>query len=140
MEATERHHLGYTVPDWMLVWKYDTGPVRCLSFGPNFTLGDRAIRNGCDLMLKNFNVGTNHGSDQKSATGLLAMRRAVKNILFVVVNSRAYAPENLDTGMLKWEKTLLLLNAISGLLILGLGALSVRTYRRKKKSIFATQG
>ena len=91
-------------------------------------------------MLKNFDVRTNHVSDQKSATGLLAMRRAVKNILFVVVNSRAYAPENLNTGLLKWEKCLLLLNGVSGLLILGLGARSIQTYRRKKKSVFATQG
>ena len=105
-----------------------------------FMDADRAIRNGCDLMLKNFDVRTNHVSDQKSATGLLAMRRAVKNILFVVVNSRAYAPENLNTGLLKWEKCLLLLNGVSGLLILGLGARSIQTYRRKKKSVFATQG
>lgn len=94
---------------------------------------DQAIRAGTDLMLKNYDVPTNHVTDTTSATGVLAMRRASKDILYTVVNSREYAPENLDTGMLKWQKILLAVNVITGLLVVILGALSVRTYLRKKK-------
>lgn len=55
---------------------------------------DQAIRNGCDLMLKNYDVETNHLTDMTSATGIQAMRQASKNIMYTVVNSRVYDPAN----------------------------------------------
>ena len=63
-------------------------------------------------MLKNFDVPTNHLSDQKRTTGIPAMRRATKNILYTVENSQEYAPENLDTGMQQWEKNLIELSTL----------------------------
>ena len=49
------------------------------------------------------------------------------------VNSREYAPENIDTGMLKWQKILMAVNVITGLPVVILGALAIRTYLKKKK-------
>ncbi|MBQ6985598.1 MAG: glycoside hydrolase family 3 C-terminal domain-containing protein, partial [Oscillibacter sp.] len=42
---------------------------------------DQAIRGGSDMMLKNFDMQTNHLTDQTSATGVLAMRNASHDIL-----------------------------------------------------------
>ena len=64
---------------------------------------DQAIRNGTDCMLVAYDTETNHVKDQESATGVQAMRQACKNILYTVVNSRAYDPENLETGLMGWQ-------------------------------------
>lgn len=64
---------------------------------------DQAIRNGNDFCLVPYNAGNNYVSDTESATSVLAMRQASKNILYTVVNSRAYAEENLNPGMPGWQ-------------------------------------
>ena len=55
---------------------------------------DMGIRGGTDCMLVAYDTETNHVTDTTSATGVLAMRQACKNIMYTVVNSRAYDPEN----------------------------------------------
>ncbi|MEG2137377.1 MAG: glycoside hydrolase family 3 N-terminal domain-containing protein [Oscillospiraceae bacterium] len=68
-----------------------------------FMNADQAIRNGNDAMLVAYDTPTNHVKDQESATSLLAMRQACKNVMYTVVNSRAYAPENITTGPQVWQ-------------------------------------
>lgn len=55
---------------------------------------DRCIRNGNDFCLVAYDTETNHVTDTASATGVLAMRQACKNIMYTVVNSRAHDPAN----------------------------------------------
>ena len=56
---------------------------------------DQAIRNGSDLMLVNYATATNDVRFRETNGAKQAMRDSAKNILYVVANSRAYAPENL---------------------------------------------
>ena len=82
---------------------------------------DRAIRNGNDICLTAIDTGSNYVKDTTSATSLLAMRKAVHNILYTTVNSRAYSPENLNTGLMSWEIALLVIDivvCIGGVLLL----------------------
>ena len=59
---------------------------------------DQCVRNGNDLMLcttgNDFNTVTVLTNSSKQA-----LRESAKNILYTVVNSRAYAEENLNPGM-----------------------------------------
>ena len=65
-----------------------------------YMTADQAVRNGNDLMLcttgNDFNTVTVLTNSSKQA-----LREASKNILYTVVNSRAYAAENLNPGMAK---------------------------------------
>lgn len=99
-----------------------------------FMNADQAIRNGNDAMLVAYDTETNHVKDQESATSVQAMRQASKNILYTVVNSRAYAEENLQTGPLPWGKAAY---CIDGALIILLAAVEVfyirKGYLKRKK-------
>ena len=55
---------------------------------------DQAIRNGTDLMLVAYQTATNNVQFRDTPGAQQAMRDAAKNILYVVVNSRAYTDEN----------------------------------------------
>jgi beta-glucosidase len=96
---------------------------------------DRAIRNGCDLMLKNFDVETNHLTDLTSATGVQAMRNACHNILYTVVNSRAYDPENLDTSMVLWKVILITVDIILAILLILGEIMIIRKYKRNNINV-----
>lgn len=95
---------------------------------------DRAIRSGCDLMLKNIDVATNHPTDQSSATGLLAMRKACHNILYTVVNSRAYAPENLNPGMAAWQIVLIAMDVVMAAAFLAVEVLIFKNYKKRRQA------
>ena len=56
-------------------------------------------------------TGANYVKD-KSATSQIALRKAAHNILYTTVNSRAYAPENLNVGMMGWQIVLLVIDII----------------------------
>ena len=93
---------------------------------------DQAIRNGTDFCLVNYPTATNYVTDTTSATSVLAMRQATKNILYTVVNSRAYDPANLDTGMAAWEITFIVVDVIVALVIVGLEVLVIRKVKKIK--------
>lgn len=84
---------------------------------------DRMIRNGNDACLVAYDTETNHVSDTKSATSVKAMRQATKNIMYTVVNSRAYMPENIQTGPQNWQ---IAAWVIDGVLLVGLVLLEYR--------------
>ena len=94
---------------------------------------DQAIRNGTDACLVNYDTETNHVTDTTSATGVIAMRQASKNILYTVVNSRAYEDDNLNPGMEPWKKTAIVIDVILGLLLAALQFLAVKKYLKRKK-------
>ena len=91
---------------------------------------DRMIRNGNDCMLVAYDTETNHVSDTESATSVKAMRQACKNIMYTVVNSRAYDAENLQTGLMTWQITAIVIDVI---LAAGLIALEILAIKKLKK-------
>lgn len=95
-----------------------------------FQDADRMIRNGNDCMLVAYDTETNHLTDTTSATSLIAMRQACKNIMYTVVNSRAYAPENLNEGLQGWQITAIVIDLFAAALIV---FLEVRVLKRYKK-------
>ena len=100
--------------------------------GYGYQDADRMIRNGCDLMLATYSTPESTVTDQTSATSLNAMRTASKNILYTVVNSRAY-DKAVNTGLPTWVK---ILYGVDVLLIACIGFLeyrAIKTYMAKKK-------
>ena len=100
--------------------------------GYGYQDADRMIRNGCDLMLATYSTPESTVTDQTSATSLNAMRTASKNILYTVVNSRAY-DKAVNTGLPTWVK---ILYGVDVLLIACIGFLeyrAVKAYLAKKK-------
>ena len=95
---------------------------------------DRMIRNGNDCMLVAYDTETNHVTDMESATSVIAMRQACKNIMYTVVNSRAYDPENLETGLQNWQIMAIVIDVLLAALIV---FLEIRTMKRYKKDLEA---
>lgn len=95
---------------------------------------DRMIRNGNDCMLVAYDTETNHLTDTESATSVQAMRQACKNIMYTVVNSRAYDPENLETGLMGWQIAAIVIDVVLAAGIIALEAAAVAKYRKRVKN------
>ncbi len=93
---------------------------------------DMGIRGGTDCMLVAYDTETNHVTDTKSATSVKAMRQACKNIMYTVVNSRAYDPENLTTGLMNWQIMAIVIDVIFAALIVLLEVLAIRRFLKEK--------
>ena len=110
--------LGFVETDYFGVYGYMTA--------------DQAVRNGGDLML------CTTGNDYNNVTVLTnsskqAMRTAAKNILYTVVNSRAYDEENLNPGMAKWKIILIGADVVAALLLVGLEYTAIKNYKKRKE-------
>ncbi len=92
---------------------------------------DRAVRNGNDACLTAIDTETNHLTDTKSATSVKAMRQSAKNILYTTVNSRAYEPENLNTGLPVWEIIMIVIDVILAILIIFFGYKNYQKYTKR---------
>ncbi|WP_022769700.1 glycoside hydrolase family 3 protein [Butyrivibrio sp. NC2007] len=102
--------------------------------GYGYQDSDRMIRNGCDLMLATYETPQSTVTDQTSATSVIAMRQASKNILYTVVNSRAY-DKNISTGLPTWVKILYAVDALLLALIAFLEYKAIKKYLAKKKEM-----
>ncbi|MCC8099666.1 MAG: glycoside hydrolase family 3 C-terminal domain-containing protein [Clostridiales bacterium] len=100
--------------------------------GAGYMNSDQAIYAGTDLMLATMDMGTNNVSDQTSAFSLQNMRTACHNILYVTVNSRAYAEENLSEGMAGWQIALIVVDVIVAVIVVGCEVLIFRGYKKRK--------
>lgn len=96
---------------------------------------DRMIRNGNDCMLVAYDTETNHLTDTTSATSVKAMRQASKNIMYTVVNSRAYEPENMQTGLLSWQIAAIVIDALLAGVIILLEVNAVKRYGKRKSDV-----
>lgn len=96
---------------------------------------DRAIRNGNDCMLVAYDTETNHVTDTESATSIQAMRQACKNIMYTVVNSRAYDAENLQTGLMGWQIAGIAIDVAFAALIIFLEVVAIKKYRKRKSEV-----
>lgn len=92
---------------------------------------DQAIRNGTDAMLVAYDTETNHVKDQKSATGIQAMRNAIHNILYTVVNSRAYDADNLQTGLMAWQIAAIVIDVILAAIVIALEVVLIKRFRKR---------
>ena len=97
-----------------------------------YMTADQCVRNGNDLMLcttgNDFNTVTVLTNSSKQA-----LREASKNILYTVVNSRAYAAENLNPGMAKWEIIMIGADVLVALLIVALEIKTFKSYKKRKE-------
>ena len=100
---------------------------------------DQAIRNGTDAMLVAYDTETNHVKDQTSATGVAAMRQACKNIMYTVVNSRAYDAENLQSGLMTWQIAAIVIDVIFGAIIITLEVIAVKRFLQRRKEVALIQ-
>lgn len=105
--------------------------------GAYYMSADQVIAAGGDNCLSTFDVGTNFVSDTKNPVYVNYMRRAAHDILYTVVNSRAYAPENMKQGMENWMKIAIAIDVVIGLLIVGIEILAIRKFRAMNASKIA---
>lgn len=91
---------------------------------------DRAIRGGGDIMLGT--IGSEAIMTDLSATSVIQMRRATKNVLYTVVNSNAYS-EYTKGEVADWMKLTYGIDAIVIIMLLGLEIVFVRSYVKDKK-------
>ena len=96
---------------------------------------DQAIRNGTDCMLVNYPTATNNVQFRDTNGAQQAMRDATKNILYTVVNSRAYAPENLKMGMAKWQVIMIIADVIIAALMAFLMYNFIKKYLKTKNEV-----
>ena len=95
-----------------------------------YMITDHCIRNGNDLML-GFNSAESNKLTDESATAVLAMRQACKNIMYTVVNSRAYDPENLTEGLMNWQIMAIVIDVIFAALIIFLEVLAIKGFKKE---------
>ena len=97
-----------------------------------FQDADRMVRNGNDCMLVAYDTETNHMTDTTSATSVIAMRQACKNIMHVSVNSRAYYPENLTSGLMGWQIMAIVIDVILAALVIFLEVVTLKRFKKRK--------
>lgn len=97
--------------------------------GYGYQNADQEIRNGNDAMLVAYETETNHLKDKESATSVKAMRQSAKNIMYTVVNSRAYEGNNANGGLMSWQ---ILAIGIDVILAAGLVYLELFMWKRYK--------
>lgn len=97
---------------------------------------DQAVRNGTDLMLSSYPQDTSVVKFTSTNAAQQAMRTSAKNILYVVVNSRAYDQENYEraTATPMWRTILTVVNVVVLVIVAVLEFVLIRGYLKKKKA------
>lgn len=105
--------------------------------GYGFQNADQIIRNGGDTMLATTKV-TNHITD-KSATSVIAMRRATKNVLYTAVNSWEYEKGEPKAATPIWRTAMYAAWVVFGLLFIGLEVVAIRRFRSRRETAKVTE-
>ncbi len=108
-------------------------PLTDYFIGNGFMNFDQMIRNGNDAALVAYPMASNFVADTQSATSLLAMRKACKNMMYTIVNSRACSDEAIHPGLHKWQKAAIVIDLLLAAGLIALQALVIREYRYKKR-------
>ena len=90
-------------------------------------------------MLVNYPTQTNNVQFRDTNGAQQAMRTATKNILYVVVNSRAYDPANLNMGMPVWKIIMIIADIVIGALLVLKLVLALRRYKKDSAAFKAVQ-
>lgn len=102
--------------------------------GRGYQGADQGVRNGTGGCLINYEGQNNTVTHTDSATTVLAMREAVKDMLYTVVNSRTYSAENLETHMPAWQVIMIVVDVIIVALVAVLEFAVIRKIRKNKKT------
>lgn len=94
---------------------------------------DQIIRNGGASCLATYDTGSNYLKDTESATAVGAMRSAAKDIMYTVVNSRAFEVENIAAGRQTWQTLGIAIDVILLAGLIALETLAIRNYKRRGK-------
>lgn len=97
---------------------------------------DRAVRGGTDLMLGT--AGNEAIMTDLSATSVIAMRQAAKNIFYTVVNSNAYE-EYVPGQIPSWMQILYIVDAVFTVLLVLAEVVLIRGYLKKRKSVITVE-
>ena len=95
-----------------------------------YMVSDWVIRNGGDKLLSPSGVGAEL-QDTSSATSVIAMRTATKNILYGIANSNAMDESNF--GMASWTKMIITANIVIVVLLAIAEIFSLRKFKKLKK-------
>lgn len=98
---------------------------------PDYMNANQLISSGGDAVLVPYDSDVNHMSNQDSATTVQKLRNASKNILFTVVNSRAYEEENLNKGMPVWKIAAIAIDIVLAAGIIALETVTILKYRKR---------
>ena len=113
-------------------WGFQGFALTDYFLGNGYMNADEAVRAGTDGMLLAFDRGVNMVQDRASATSILALRRASKNILFTTVNSRVYEEENLHPGMQPWVKAVIAIDVLVAIILLVAEVFIFKGYKKRK--------
>lgn len=116
-------------------WGFDGFVSTDMFAGYGYYDADRAIRAGTDSMLNPMNHKDATVSDITSATSIIAMRNASHNILYTVVNSRAYADENIAYRMSAWMVGMISVDVAVALVLILAEVLLIKKYRTRRKVV-----
>ena len=100
--------------------------------GPNYGYqnADQLIRGGTDIMLAS--TETTNNVEDRSATAVIEMRRASKNILYTAVNSWRYADGDPAAGMPAWTTAMIAADVVCGVVVVGLGIVAAKRFASRK--------
>ena len=115
-------------------WGYQGFCLTDYFIGNGFMNSDQMIRNGNDAALVAYPMASNFVTDTQSATSLLAMRQANKNLMYTVVNSRAYSDEAIHQGLHKWQIAAIVIDVILALILIALEVLVIRGYKKRRQN------
>jgi len=104
--------------------------------GYGYQNADQIIRGGGDVMLATVDMGINYVQD-RSATSVIEMRRAAKNILFTAANSRVYANGQPEVKRAPWEFITWGVLGATGLALAGLEVLAIKRFQRRRNEATA---
>lgn len=115
-------------------WGFHGAAITDYFGGYGYQNADAGVRAGTDLML-NMVSQFAHITD-KSATMTKALRQATKNILYMVVNSGAYADEAYANAqaMPAWRKTFIAVDVVLAAILIAAEAVVITRYRKKKEN------
>lgn len=102
--------------------------------GWGYMNADLAFNNGVDALLTTYDSGLNRMQDLEAPSTVATLRNASKNIMYTVVNSSAYADENVNAGMETWRMVLIGADVVLAALAIVVEAAVVRKGYAKRKN------
>ena len=116
--------------EWGFKGMLETDYFSGLNYG--YQTADQAIRGYTDIMLASTET-TNHVTDH-SATSVIAMRRAVHNILYTAVNSWRYADGEPADPMPAWQIAMIVADVVLGVALVGLEAIAIKRFVSRRRT------
>ena len=100
--------------------------------GHGFMNADAALANGVDAMLSTYAGGPNVVQNPDAASSVKYMRQACKNVMYTVVNSWMYEEDGVNTSMPIWQRAVIGVDVVVGVILIGMGVLVWRKYKKDK--------